>query len=95
MKTLYDAADAAGRKAADECVPEPMMLRDTLDASKPIYYVPQGVCGFAWINVKPGNSKFANWLKKEKIGRPDSYYGGVSVWVGAYNQSMEKKQAYG
>jgi hypothetical protein len=52
------------------------------------------VCGFAWVNIKPGNSAFANWLKMKKIARRDEYYGGVTVWVSDYNQSMERKMAY-
>ena len=34
------------------------------------------------------------FLKKNDYARPDSYYGGVSVWVGGYNQSMERKAAH-
>ena len=48
----------------------------------------------AWINVKPGNSRFANFLKAQKIARPDKYEGGVIIWVSAGGQSYQLKKAY-
>jgi hypothetical protein len=65
-----------------------------IDYEQKTYVVPGGVCGFAWISVRPGNSKFANWLKKNELGRRDSYEGGVKVWVSEFGQSMELKEAY-
>jgi hypothetical protein len=51
------------------------------------------------------NIQFANWLKAQSVeqGRrcdeimfPDktAYNGGVDIWVGGFNQSMQKKEAY-
>lgn len=57
------------------------------------YVVPEGPCGFAWVVVKPGTSAFAKWLMKNGKARKH-YYGGVSLWVGEFNQSMERKYAY-
>lgn len=98
---LYAKADAAGKAAAAACRPTPMIVGDAkslfsneIDYSKPTYYVADGVCGFAWVNLKPGNSGFANWLKKMKLARRDEYYGGVTIWVSDYNQSMDRKSAY-
>lgn len=98
---LYQSADKAGREAAERCVPAAMlvgtpktMFGNDIDYSKTVEYVADGVCGFAWVNLKPGNSGFANWLKKKGYARPDSYYGGVTIWVSGYNQSMQKKEAY-
>jgi len=53
-----------------------------------------GCCGFAWVNIKPGTSKFARFLKENGIARKDSYFGGVSVWVSVGGQSIDKKEAY-
>jgi hypothetical protein len=101
LRGLYEKADFAGRDAARKCVPTPMVVGQAtslfgneIDYSKPVEVVNDGVCGFAWVNLKPGNSQFANWLKKNGYARPDSYYGGVTVWVSDYNQSMQKKKAY-
>ena len=100
-QALYDEADKAGKDAANACNPLPMVVGEAksifsneIDRSKPMHYVADGVCGFAWVNVKPGNSAFAKWLKAKKLARKDEYYGGVCVWVGAYNQSMQRKEAY-
>ena len=97
----FNEAHAAGMAAGEALVPKPMVVGSPstpfgsdVDHNKPTYYVPSGVCGFAWVNVKPGTSSFAKWLVKFGKGRSDSYYGGVSVWVSYFGQSMEKKEAY-
>lgn len=89
-KFLFERADEAGRAAAEACVPEPLIVAGY--ENQPIM---GGVCGFAWVNVKPGNSSFARWLKANvSRSRSDSYYGGVSLWISAYGQSFEKKHSY-
>jgi hypothetical protein len=100
-RDLYDEADKAGREAVSNTTPTPMIVRqhsNPLDDSSEVVkeYGPilDGVCGFAWINIKPGNHPFCNWLKKEGLARKDSYYGGVTIWVHDFEQSLEKKQAY-
>lgn len=97
---LYNAANVAGQQAAEKCVPVPMIVGspstpfgNDIDPNKQSWFVPEGVCGFAWINVSPGNCPFANWLKKQKLASK-AYAGGVDVWVSAYGQSMQKKEAY-
>lgn len=51
-------------------------------------------CGFAWVNITPGNCNLANYLKKQGLARK-SYYGGVDVWNPGKNntQSMDVKEA--
>lgn len=99
FEVLYKEADEAGRSAAEKRVPAAMVVSQhacPLDDGSPIvqqWLVPEGVCGFAWIKVVPGNSPFANWLKKNKLAHK-SYNGGVDVWVSAYGQSMDRKEAY-
>lgn len=97
---LYAKADAAGRAAAEAAVPAPMIVGtakslfdDTIDTTQPTYYVSEGVCGFAWVNI-PGNTGFARWAKSAGVARPDSYYKGVTFWVSGFGQSMTRKEAY-
>lgn len=98
---IYREAHEAGHAAAIAATPVPMMVGEAvslfsneIDRSKPVHVVPDGVCGFAWVNIKDGRKPFAKWLVKQGHASKDSYYGGVSVWVGAYNQSMQRKEAY-
>ena len=35
-------------------------------------------CGFAWVTVRPGNSKLARYLKK--LGHTSGGNGGIMVW---------------
>jgi len=95
-------ADAEGRRAAAECVPEPMVVVQhknpwdtTSEITKVWEPVMDGVCGFAWVTIKPANSAFANFLKKrEDFQTHKGYHGGLELWVGGYGQSMQRKEAY-
>ena len=97
---LCEEADKAGKKAADEKQVVPMVVNqheNMLDDSSPVkksWLVDQGVCGFAWINVRDGRKPFSRFLKKFGYGRTDSYYGGITIWVGDYGQSLQLKEAY-
>jgi hypothetical protein len=96
---LYARAFAAGRMAGELAKPTPMVVtqrENPLNDNSPIqqaWHVPEGVCGFAWIIVRPGGSSFARWLKTEKDHRRD-YYGGICIWVDDHGQSMARKQAH-
>ena len=88
---VWSAADAAGVAAAKAVVPNPMVV--VAAGGGESWHVSEGVCGFAWVTVKPGNHSFANWLKKE-CGCGKAYGGGVSVWVSAFGQSHTRKCEY-
>jgi hypothetical protein len=91
---LWEKAVAAGYAAGRGAEPEPMVVVGGVPGEKPkAYFVSEGVCGFAWVKVRPGNSKFANWLKKEGLAS-NAYGGGVSIWISDYNQSMDRKYAH-
>jgi len=99
FKKWYDEADQAGKAEAGKLVPVPMVvqqLSNVMDDTSPVkqeWLVSDGVCGFAWVKVYPGNCPFANWMKKQGLA-DKSYEGGVSLWVSGYGQSMQKKEAY-
>jgi hypothetical protein len=86
MRTLFSAAHAAGSKAAIEVVPEPMRIHGYAPIS-------EGVCGFAWVTIRPGISPAARYAKAT-LGARKGYYGGMEIWVRGYGQSMTRKEAY-
>ncbi len=99
LAALYTAAHNAGNAAVQSATITPMViqqranpLNDRSDLIKQ-YYVEDGVCGFASVIVKPANSAFAKFLALNCGGRK-SYYGGISLSVQAFNQSLQKKEAY-
>src|SRR5262245_13824929 len=98
FRELFDRAMAAGMAAGNAAKPVPMMVTQhkdpTNDRSLPVamWHVPDGVCGFAWVKLRPGTTSFARWLLKNKLARKD-YYGGVAINMKAFNQSMERKLA--
>ena len=99
--TIYADAHAQGVKAGNACTPTPMIvgtpttpLGNDIDYEKDVHYVSDGPCGFAWINIKPARGKFVKFLKDNNIGRMDSYYGGYTVWVSGFGQSLDRKTAY-
>ena len=99
FKAIYAEAHKAGMAAGDAETPTPMLVEqheNPLDDESPlqkVWKVPQGVCGFAWIIVRPGNCGFARWCRKNK-GTGKAYYGGEQIWVGEFGQSYDKKMAY-
>ena len=104
MKTpqeIYSEAHSAGMAAGHGCTPTPMVvgtpttpLGNDIDYEKETYYVADGMCGFAWINIKPARGKFVKYLKDNDIGRKDSYYGGYTIWVSGFGQSLARKESY-
>jgi hypothetical protein len=100
-KALFLRAQQAGLAAAEKITPVPMYVvqrENPLDDSSRIVkrYAPvmSGVCGFAWIIIKPGNGSFARHLKKLGLARTSEYYGGVMVSIFEHGQSYEKKLAH-
>lgn len=97
---LFADAHSAGVTAAQARTPTPMIVvehTNPLNDNSPIkrVYEPvmDGVCGFAWIVIRPGNCTAARYAK-EYFGAHKGYGGGVHIWVSYFNQSYEKKMAY-
>lgn len=97
---IYNEARQAGIDAGTLALPTPMVVEqhsNMLNDKSPVvqsWTVPDGVCGFAWVNVRPANCSFAKWLKINNLGKTDSYAGGCKIWVHEFNQSMERKEKY-
>ena len=99
FQKIVAMADAAGMVAGQAATPEPMVVYEaagiTGDAPKPggqSWYVPEGVCGFAWVRFA-GNTEFGRWAKRHGIASK-GYPSGLEVWVGAFNQSYDRKMAF-
>jgi hypothetical protein len=91
--SLYETAKAAGMAAGYGAAPTPMIVTGGVPGQKPErHYVSEGVCGFAWITIK-GNTSFGRWAKKTGLARA-AYPKGLSFWVSAFGQSMDRKEAY-
>lgn len=99
LSNLLRCAHEAGLKAGKEHNPTPMIItqrKNSFDDSSLVekaWHVSQGVCGFAWIVIRPGNSALANAAKK-RLGAGRGYYGGILVPVRGFGQSYERKMAY-
>jgi hypothetical protein len=99
FRNIFKQADEAGKKAAAALTPTPMVVVEHTNPliNSPVkkVYAPvmDGVCGFAWVVIYPGNSAAANYAKKN-LGFRKAYEGGVSLWIGGFGQSMERKEAY-
>lgn len=96
---VCEQAHLNGMAAATDIVPTPMVVQqhaNPLDDNSPVVrqYEPvmDGVCGFAWVEVRPSNSSFAIWARKQ--GWRQSSYMGTYLWVSYFGQSMERKTAY-
>ena len=98
-QSIYQQAHYQGNVAVEMANVTPMIVQQREnpldDGSKLVrqYFVSDGVCGFASVNVKPANSKFAKFLVANGLGRK-SFSGGVSMSIRDFNQSLQKKEAY-
>lgn len=88
-RAAHDAGMAAGRAA--QC--EPMIVRD-MQTGHVYEPVADGVCGFAWVVLRPATSRFARWASANRGARKE-YGGGLCLtWVSEFGQSMTRKEAY-
>lgn len=98
FRAIWDEAMEAGMVAGLACKPQPMIVQEAdllTDQPKPggeTWYVPDGVCGFAWISFK-GNTPWARWAKTNGYARK-GYPSGMQIFVQKFGQSMERKVAY-
>ncbi len=97
---LLRDAHTAGLLAGNDATPTPMTvgtpttpLGNQIDYTKRTYYVSEGVCGFAWVVIRPGNCSLARQAVKLGLAHTN-YGGGVSVWVNDHGQSLERKQKH-
>ena len=100
LRELFERAHAAGHVAATSHAPTPMRVvqrTNPFDAASPIVQefptVHDGACGFAWVTIRPANSRAAKVLK-EMFNARVAYEGGMQYWISAYGQSVERKEAY-
>lgn len=107
FQIICNEAHQAGVAAVERLNVVPMIvgeetsfLSGKIDYSKPTYFVEDGFCGFAWVNVYPenkGNTKLGKEERKllETAGfRKNEYERCHQLWISDYNQSMQKKEAY-
>lgn len=100
VNQVYEQAHQAGLNAVLSANVTPMIVTERanpLDDSSSVkraYFVDDGVCGFASVQIKPANSKFAKFLLERQLARKDSYRGGIAMPVREFNQSLQKKEAY-
>ena len=95
FQTLWNAALAAGNAAGAAAKPTPMIvnyLANPLDDNSVVKqeFIADGMCGFAWLAFR-GRNPFINWMRRNRIGSKD-YPSGWSYWIGAFNQSIDRKE---
>lgn len=91
---IWAEARDAGLKAGLACRPDPMVVgqHDGDGVLRIIEVVDDGMCGFAWVKIRPANSKMARWLKAQGEGYK-AYNGGWDVSIHDFGQSWERKSA--
>ena len=87
---IHLKANEAGKKAVAALKVEPMYVSD----GRTTYYIQDGACGFGWVEVRPGNCRYSNFLKMMEIGSYSNYHRAVMFWCREYGQSVQKKAAY-
>jgi hypothetical protein len=103
---LMRDAHVAGMLAGKAAMPPTMVVSQhasPMDDASPVvkeWVVPEGPCGFAWVTIRPANSRAARVMAETFDGKfggsakRDSYAGGMMLWIHEFNQSMVRKAAY-
>lgn len=103
-EAVWKEATAAAVSAHDACIPTPMIVGQAreLFGNEIIpgteEFVADGVCGFAWIRIKPARGPLVKWLKNQGKG-DKGVYGGWTLSPYDFNpnlgrtQSMQRKEA--
>ena len=95
---LIARALRAGEAAYQDCIPTPITFYPA--GTNPAVtgnIEMDGLCGFAWVRLKPANSPFANWLRKQENKRFRTHRGyptGLEMWPAGVSQSWERKKAW-
>lgn len=98
FQNLFTEAYIAGQEAGISLKPRPMSLvntdiRGNPLPNSPVYHCNEGMCGFAWVVIRPATSSFARWLRKNNLART-GYTGGLHISISDHNQSIERKLAH-
>jgi hypothetical protein len=90
---IWAEAKAAGYVAGIACTPKQMVVGQYVGENiRVVDIVDEGMCGFAWVKVRPANNKMARWLKHKGEGYK-AYDGGWDVSIHEFGQSWERKTA--
>jgi hypothetical protein len=93
-EVMFQEAVEAAAKAFDEVTPRPMVVSSGIQQ----YYISEGVCGFAYVKIRPATGAFVKYLKAQGLGHK-AYGGGYEIcsWelggVGRGSQSYERAMA--
>jgi hypothetical protein len=100
-------ADEVGRAAVEKVMTRSVLIYEetqpfsgVMDNNKPTYILDDFPCGFAWVNIYPqhkGNTRLGKEERSvlEANGfSKNEYEKSYQLWISAFNQSMQKKQAY-
>ena len=89
----WNLAHTAGMEAVANERPNivPMIVEGS-DGRRHI--VPDGVCGFAWLEIRPARGSLVTFLKKHNIGYVSQYHRCYWVSISQFNQSLALKEAY-
>lgn len=91
IEYVVNRAHMAGIEAADIAVPKVFHIVDS--ENKVLDTLEDGLCGFAWVTIRPNRGPLVAWLKKKGYGDA-GHAGGFVIWINRYNQSQTRKYAY-
>jgi len=98
FQAIYDEARKAGLLAGQGSTPNPIIVSEVGLDDKPYngsqsWLINEGACGFAWIDI-PSREAFGKWIVAIGYGDRETYKHCVEIWVGEFNQSVARKEAY-
>ncbi|MDY0971215.1 DUF6883 domain-containing protein [Siccibacter turicensis] len=90
-KDIFEAASQAGKKSAEECIPEPLIWQSYF--SQGLKIDSEGKCGQAYI-ILNGGSEFAHWLIRNKYGVKSRHSNDIEIQAKSGKQSIDRNKSY-
>lgn len=91
FKAAHSAGIAAG--IASKVEPIGFVTGMRCPSDRELHYISSGICGFAWVDVKGARGLMRQAFIDAGFSE-SAYKGGLSFWVGAFDQSYDRKSAY-
>lgn len=100
-EVIYNLAVWHAETASKNIVPHPVRwgsaktIFDTeIDPDEPSWVEDEGLCGFAWVTIRPARGEFVKYLKSRGIGHKNYTGSGWTINTTTHDQSFERNEAW-
>lgn len=100
-EVIYNLAVWHAETASKNIVPHPVRWASAhrwsdvgIDPDQPSWVENEGLCGFAWVTIRPARGEFVKYLKSRGIGHKNYSGSGWTINTTTLEQSFERNEAW-